>query len=98
MAQEMILFREASVFDGNTRVSSEYVAFNGKVEVTENASGVCEKVAFYDAQGNLQKTVEAPKDCGIFFKWESSENWIWIDIYDQNGNQVGYDTYELSQQ
>ena len=50
------------------------------------------KLEFYDAAGALQKCVEAQAGQLLYFRWDPTNRWIEIEIYEESG-LVGSDTY-----
>ena len=88
-----VLFKAQKIYENGVFSHTEMEAFGGEVKVTDGQTpDTYTKVEIYDSNGVLQKTITAPESGGwLTAYWESE--WLWIDIYDADGNEVDYYAY-----
>ncbi len=95
--QDQVIFKEKVIHDDNGNYSHrELEVFGGKVVTTESQyPGYYVKAEFYDAQGDLRKTVDTTETGEYFIvKWDKNNNDCLIEFYTENGPTGNIDFYE----
>lgn len=96
-AENSVIFRESVTYnDSGVLIGGEVEICGGKAVVTmSEVYHKYEKIAFYDAAGVLQKTVDAGQNGGYLeIEWEHENYRCRVDLFDSLGKVVSSEIYK----
>ena len=94
--QDSVIYKEQVIHDNDGKYSHKDIEVGGgKVVITESEyTGFYAKLEFYDAQGNLRKTVETKAGEYIPLAWDKGYGGCKIEFYTEQGPTGEFDYYE----